>query len=166
MVKCAHCHYRQATKGTANMAKQTQGKATPAQAATPAPVAATQTPAPATAAVAVATPAPATAAGLPANVANVPAAPPKGGTRSSGTKGPFINPMPRSTVANPVQVAWALYASLYQQHGPALTRTQACNAAMAAGVAYYTARTQYQLWRTALLASAAQQAAAPAAPAA
>lgn len=105
----------------------------------------------------------ATASGLPANVVNVPAAPPKGAGRSAGTKGPFVNPKPRSDVANPVQVAWAVFAAQYQQHGPALTRKQATDAAMEAGVAYYTSRTQYQLWRTALLASAAQQAAAPSA---
>lgn len=92
------------------------------------------------------------------DAALVPTAPPKGASQRTA-KGAFVNPMPRSTVANPVQTAWQLYAALYQQHGPALSRTQACNAAMAAGVAYYTARTQYQLWRTALLASAATAAA-------
>lgn len=130
------------------MAKQTQGnKAPTAPAPAAAPTTATPAPAPAVA-VAVRNPLPTVAAAL------VPTAPPKGTNARKAAGTPFVNPMPKSTVSNPVQVAWQLYAALYQQHGPALTRTQACNAAMAAGVAYYTARTQYQLWRTVLLQSA------------
>lgn len=131
---------KQSNKGGAAATNPTPAAAAPAQASAPAT-------APTAAPVAVAT--------LPTvPAALVPTAPPKGASQRTA-KGAFVNPMPRSTVANPVQTAWQLYAALYQQHGPALTRTQACNAAMAAGVAYYTARTQYQLWRTALLASAA-----------
>lgn len=94
------------------------------------------------------------------DAALVPSAPAKGAARASGSK--QANPMPQSTVDKPVAVAWALYAQLYAQHGVALTRKQATDAAMAAGVAFYTARTQYQLWRQAML-NAAKPAAAPAA---
>lgn len=128
--------------------------------ATKANATAAATAAPATAPQAAPQAAPVAAATLPVvAAANVPSAPPKG-THARAASGKGANPMPRSTVQGPVGVAWALYASLYAQHGPALTRKQATTAAMAAGVAFYTARTQYQLWRQAMLNAA--QAPAPA----
>ena len=120
------------------------------------------TAAPATAVQAVAT-APAPIGTLP-NVASasVPAAPPKGiHTRSASAKP--VNTLPRSTVQGPVAHAWALYAQLYAQHGVSLTRKVATQAAIAQGVAYYTARTQYQLWRQAMVAAATAAAGMPSA---
>lgn len=94
---------------------------------------------------------------LPALAAgSVPCAPAKGAARAKGAAP--ANPMPRSTVLAPVAHAWSLYARMYAEHGVALTRKQATEQAMADGVAYYTARTQYQLWRQAVLAAATAQA--------
>lgn len=101
--------------------------------------------------------APASKGSLPALAAgSVPSAPAKGAARAKGAAS--ANPMPRSTVQGPVAHAWSLYARMYEQHGVSLTRKQATEQAMAEGVAYYTARTQYQLWRQALIAQAQAQA--------
>ena len=106
--------------------------------------------------VVVAPAAPASKGSLPALAAgSVPSAPAKGGARAKGAAP--ANPMPRSTVTGPVAHAWSLYARMYAEHGVSLTRKQATEQAMAEGVAYYTARTQYQLWRQALIAQAQAQ---------
>lgn len=68
---------------------------------------------------------------------------PTHGARTTASKA--ANPMPKSTVANPVQAAWGLFGELAQRPG-GVTRKDAVAAAMAAGIAYYTARTQYQLF--------------------
>jgi len=49
----------------------------------------------------------------------------------------------KSTVENPVKVVWAI-AEEMKKANPATTRKQLVEAALAKGVAYYTARTQVQ----------------------
>lgn len=85
-----------------------------------------------------------------AAVAEVVAAPPAPGlvipthgTRTTSAKA--TNPMPKSTIANPVQAAWQLFGELAARP-QGVTRKEAVAAAMAAGIAFYTARTQYQLF--------------------
>ena len=49
-----------------------------------------------------------------------------------------------SAIKSPVKVAWDIFSA-----DPNLTRKDAITKAVDAGVSYYTARTQYQLWLTA-----------------
>jgi hypothetical protein len=51
-------------------------------------------------------------------------------------------PRTKSTVANPVQLVWALANSM-----PRAKRKDIIAACVEQGVAFYTARTQYQLWK-------------------
>lgn len=62
---------------------------------------------------------------------------------SSG-KAPMV-----SKVVNPVQKAWEVFSEAKATHGKALTRKYAMDLAMACGVSYHTARTQYQEWKQA-----------------
>lgn len=50
----------------------------------------------------------------------------------------------KSGIESPVQVAWNIFSA-----DPELRRKDAISKAVEAGVSYYTARTQYQLWLTA-----------------
>lgn len=64
-------------------------------------------------------------------------------TRTSAAK--QANPKSKSDIPNPVQAAWALFGTLAARPG-GVTRKEAVQAAMDAGIAFYTARTQYQLF--------------------
>ena len=96
-------------------------------------------------------------AALPQFVINRPAAAPR--TRT-GNAGGSANVLSKSTVANPVQAAFALFAQLHTAN-PGISRSAVVAAGQAAGIAYYTVRTQYQIYRKALKAqqAATQQAA-------
>jgi hypothetical protein len=50
----------------------------------------------------------------------------------------------KSKAENPVQLVWELASA-----NPKLRRRDIINLCLAKGVAFYTARTQYQLWRAA-----------------
>lgn len=50
----------------------------------------------------------------------------------------------KSSTKSPVALAWEIY-----NRNPRMVRKDAINLALAAGIAFYTARTQYQAWRTA-----------------
>lgn len=69
--------------------------------------------------------------------------------RTTAVAGPMLN---KSTVAGPVRAAWALFGTLASAPG-GTTRKAAVAAAIAAGIATYTARTQYQLFAVALRAA-------------
>lgn len=49
-----------------------------------------------------------------------------------------------SASKSPVKLAWEIY-----NRNPKLQRKDAINLAISKGIAFYTARTQYQAWRTA-----------------
>lgn len=59
----------------------------------------------------------------------------------------------KSAKKNPVSFCWEKFSALKAKLGKDLRRVDAITACCNAGVAYYTARTQYQLWHAAGKAS-------------
>lgn len=59
-------------------------------------------------------------------------------------KAPMVSKIP-----NPVQRAWEVFSEAKATLADKLTRKHAMDLAMAAGVSYHTARTQYQEWKQA-----------------
>lgn len=54
-----------------------------------------------------------------------------------------------SRAKHPCQVAWEVFSATLAKLGTKFTRKLAIDAALKAGVAFYTARTQYQQWKEA-----------------
>lgn len=59
------------------------------------------------------------------------------------------NPPNKSRVKSPVKYCWEIFDKLKARLGPNLTRKYAIATAVDKGVAFYTARTQWQEWRRA-----------------
>lgn len=55
----------------------------------------------------------------------------------------------KSKIISPVRTCWELFASMKKELGDKLTRKLAIDSALKKGVAFYTARTQWQEWRQA-----------------
>lgn len=65
------------------------------------------------------------------------------------TKAKPVPVLSRSRAANPCFTAWETFSNLKATLGATFTRKAAIEAACRAGVAFYTARTQYQQWKEA-----------------
>jgi hypothetical protein len=90
------------------------------------------------------------AAAPPAPISNPPA------SAESKEAKPKVSHRGKSTLASPTKAVWHLADEMVKAN-PNTTRKEVMKAAEAAGIAYYTARTQYQLWLTARRAAAKEQ---------
>lgn len=63
----------------------------------------------------------------------------------------------RSTISNPCKVVWDIAERMFAEN-PETRRKDVIAECQKAGIAFYTARTQYQLWRTAVREQAANAA--------